>query len=286
MSLLKIAKASIVQKLKCYPWYVTVEYTAKCNLHCCYCGRTLQGKNESAEISLEIFEKILKAVYNQSPCLEKMVVGGWGEPTQHRQFIELNKILRKFTPRNVRLKLFTNGTFPKNYARSIADTFDEVTFSLNHPTRQDYLRLNGADYFDNVVENIHEVLGLPHGIINVQQLNLSESYFQVEGTNLVVEPLDRQVNSPSQQPATPCYKPHFSLALTLEGDAYPCCLARLLGPKSGMCLGNITVNSIQSIIAKKKEIFKTFPKACFTCDLWRRGSVHFIKYHSNWRLIA
>jgi radical SAM protein with 4Fe4S-binding SPASM domain len=274
-----------------YPYQVTLEFTTRCNSKCVYCGRTKrveQGSWKLKDLQPTMFEAILGKLKSMKG-LKTVIVGGWGEPTLCPEFIHYSYKLSLWLPK-VHLKLYTNGVTLDEYKSSIFNCYDEVTVSLNHTDRETYLKMNQVDKYNVVMENIKGFCAQKptYLTLNVQGLEtpLTNQWLKELPVNLNCQPMENAgglVNhvKTKQTPLTPCYETALHLVFDLEGNLYPCCLARLYGQKSDICIGNI-----QSGIDKKRlRVVRESQKdgvlskltPCRTCDLWRKNSGHYGK---------
>ena len=245
----------IKKRLISYPQAVTLEFTTRCNSLCSYCGRTplLKHGYELKDLTCESLEKILSKL-KQCRSLKIVVIGGWGEPLLHNQFSEFVKLIQQELPR-VPLKLFTNGVLLNQHTESLR-RFNEVTVSLNSVTREIYAKNNCVDRFGVVAENISSFLkskGSDYPKVNIQILKTPEnmkalpeftSYFSLNmNDKIIFQPMENagglveNIYSDFHHEFYPCSFSQSHLCVTLEGDAYGCCLTRLIGRDSDIYLG-------------------------------------------------
>src|SRR3954465_607366 len=85
------------------PVCVYLETTNRCNLLCTTCPRTFEELEPPADMSLELFTKIV----DQVPNIERVVLHGVGEPMMVR---ELPRMVAYLKARGTYVLFNTNGT--------------------------------------------------------------------------------------------------------------------------------------------------------------------------------
>jgi MoaA/NifB/PqqE/SkfB family radical SAM enzyme len=131
------------------PVCVYLETTNRCNLLCTTCPRTYEELEPPADMSWELFTKIV----DQLPGLERAVLHGVGEPMLVKN---LPRMVRYLKDRGVYVLFNTNGTVlnAENGRALIAAGLDELRVSLDAANAPSYLAIRGKDYFDRILENV------------------------------------------------------------------------------------------------------------------------------------
>lgn len=122
------------------------EITAACNLRCIFCYSKIA----------EIKGTAPKPGYYGSLEPEVITISQYGEPfvVGNERVVEIIRKLKKMFG-EVRIDIQTNGTLIN--PEVIGSEADIVMISLDAGSRESYIRITGADYFDRVVKNIKEV---------------------------------------------------------------------------------------------------------------------------------
>jgi MoaA/NifB/PqqE/SkfB family radical SAM enzyme len=123
--------------------------TNRCNLLCTTCPRTYVELEPPADMSWELFTRIV----DQMPDLARAVLHGVGEPMLVKA---LPKMVRYLKERGVYVLFNTNGTLlnERNGRALIAAGLDELRVSLDASTPESYLKVRGKDYFRRIVRNV------------------------------------------------------------------------------------------------------------------------------------
>ena len=131
------------------PVCLYLEVTNRCNLLCTTCPRTYAELEPPADMSWDLFVKIV----DQSPGLARAVLHGVGEPMLVKN---LPRMVRYLKDRGVYVLFNTNGTVlnDKNGRALIAAGLDELRVSLDASTAESYLKVRGKDYFGRILKNV------------------------------------------------------------------------------------------------------------------------------------
>lgn len=155
--LLRIAGACD-EKIYVGPEIVSLNISDSCNLSCKHCWSFAPGAPHHVK-KTRFFprDKFVKIV---NECVDLKVdqvhVVGEGEPTLHPMFPEM---MRHLEGQPLKVKLFTNATFPLEYCSDVIRG-DHVVINLCAADRQRYRDLHGRDFFDQVVANIQRLVSL------------------------------------------------------------------------------------------------------------------------------
>src|SRR3974390_220151 len=129
-----------------YPVCLYLETTNRCNLLCTTCPRTYEELEPPADMSWDLFTKIV----DQIPDLARAVLHGVGEPMLVKNLPAMVKYLKD---RGTYVLFNTNGTvLTEKHGRAlIAAGLDELRVSLDAANRKSYLTGGGKDYFHRVL---------------------------------------------------------------------------------------------------------------------------------------
>src|SRR5436190_14474187 len=131
------------------PVCLYLETTNRCNLLCTTCPRTYADLEPEAEMSWELFTRIV----DQVPNIARVVLHGVGEPMLVK---DLPRMVRYLKARGAYVLFNTNGTVltPKK-GRELADTgLDELRVSLDAADAATFRLVRGKDYFNRIVRNV------------------------------------------------------------------------------------------------------------------------------------
>lgn len=131
------------------PVCLYLETTNRCNLLCTTCPRTYVELEPPADMSWELFTRIV----DQVPEAKRAVLHGVGEPMLVKS---LPRMVRYLKDRGVYVLFNTNGTLLNNAnGRAMIDSgLDELRVSLDASNRKSYLAIRGKDYFDRILRNV------------------------------------------------------------------------------------------------------------------------------------
>jgi len=131
------------------PICVYFETTNRCNLLCTTCPRTYEELEPPADMSWELFTKIV----DQLPDLERAVLHGVGEPMLVKNLPEMVRYLKD---RGVYVLFNTNGTVlnEKNGRALMTAGLDELRVSLDAANAKSYRAIRGKDYFGRILKNV------------------------------------------------------------------------------------------------------------------------------------
>src|ERR1700712_3787919 len=131
------------------PVCLYLEVTNRCNLLCETCPRTFEDLEPPADMSWDLFTRIV----DQVPDVARVVLHGVGEPMLVK---DLPRMIRYLKDRGTYVLFNTNGTLvkPKRFSELIDTGLDELRVSLDAADRASYLRVRGKDYFDRIVRDV------------------------------------------------------------------------------------------------------------------------------------
>src|SRR4051794_35607136 len=131
------------------PVCLYLETTNRCNLLCTTCPRTYEELEPPADMSWELFTRIV----DQIPNLMRAVLHGVGEPMLVK---DLPRMVRHLKDRGVYVLFNTNGTVlnEKNGRALIDAGLDELRVSLDAANAKSFLAIRGKDYFHRILKNV------------------------------------------------------------------------------------------------------------------------------------
>jgi len=131
------------------PVCLYLEVTNRCNLLCETCPRTFEDLEPPADLSWELFTKII----DQAENVQRVVLHGVGEPMLVKH---LPDMIRYLKARGIYTLFNTNGTLlTARKQRDLIETgLDELRVSLDAADAQTFLAVRGKDFFDRIVRNI------------------------------------------------------------------------------------------------------------------------------------
>jgi MoaA/NifB/PqqE/SkfB family radical SAM enzyme len=131
------------------PVCLYLETTNRCNLLCTTCPRTYAELEPPADMSWELFTRIV----DQVPGIARVVLHGVGEPMLVK---ELPRMVRYLKARGAYVLFNTNATvLTARRGRELCDTgLDELRVSLDAADARTFLLVRGKDYFKRIVRNV------------------------------------------------------------------------------------------------------------------------------------
>ncbi len=131
------------------PVCLYLETTNRCNLLCTTCPRTYEELEPPADMSWELFTRIV----DQLPNLSRAVLHGVGEPMLVK---DLPRMVRYLKARGVYVLFNTNGTVlnERNGRALIEAGLDELRVSLDAANAKTFQAIRGKDYFRRILRNV------------------------------------------------------------------------------------------------------------------------------------
>jgi radical SAM protein with 4Fe4S-binding SPASM domain len=131
------------------PVCLYLETTNRCNLLCETCPRTFEDLEPPADMSWELFTRIV----DQFPEIERVVLHGVGEPMMVR---DLPRMIRYLKNRGTYVLFNTNGTLLNRQKGEelIEAGLDELRVSLDAAEPATFKMVRGLDMFDRIVANV------------------------------------------------------------------------------------------------------------------------------------
>ncbi|HEV7267991.1 MAG TPA: radical SAM protein [Falsiroseomonas sp.] len=134
---------------KAPPVCLYLETTNRCNLLCTTCPRTYEELEPPADMSWELFTRIV----DQVPNIARVVLHGVGEPMLVR---DLPRQVRYLKERGAYVLFNTNGTLlTPGKGRELAEAgLDELRVSLDAADAATYRAVRGKDFFARILRNV------------------------------------------------------------------------------------------------------------------------------------
>ena len=131
------------------PVCLYLEVTNRCNLLCTTCPRTFEELEPEADMSWDLFTKIV----DQVPNIQRVVLHGVGEPMLVKHLPQMVAHLKQ---RGVYVLFNTNGTLltERNGQALIDAGLDELRVSLDAADASIFQVVRGKDMFDRIVTNV------------------------------------------------------------------------------------------------------------------------------------
>jgi MoaA/NifB/PqqE/SkfB family radical SAM enzyme len=131
------------------PVCLYLETTNRCNLLCTTCPRTYADLEPPADMSWELFTRIV----DQIPDIARAVLHGVGEPMLVK---DLPRMIRYLKERGAYVLFNTNGTvLTAKKGRELSQTgLDELRVSLDAADAHTFVLIRGKDYFNRIVRNV------------------------------------------------------------------------------------------------------------------------------------
>src|ERR1700723_3425276 len=131
------------------PICLYLEVTNRCNLLCETCPRTFEELEPPADMSWDLFTKIV----DQVPNVARVVMHGVGEPMLVKS---LPRMIHYLKDRGIYVLFNTNGTLlSKANGQALIDAgLDELRVSLDAAESSVFQMVRGKDMFDRIVTNV------------------------------------------------------------------------------------------------------------------------------------
>jgi MoaA/NifB/PqqE/SkfB family radical SAM enzyme len=141
------------------PVCLYLEVTNRCNLLCETCPRTFETLEPPADMSWELFTKIV----DQVPDIARAVLHGVGEPMLVKNLAQMITYLKA---RGTYVLFNTNGTLlrPAKFDEIIATGLDEMRVSLDAADPAAYKLVRGKDFFNRIVRGVTAFTNHQHKI--------------------------------------------------------------------------------------------------------------------------
>lgn len=138
------------------PLHLDIELTSACNLKCIFCPQSEEKKPFTVKhMDFELFKKIIdEAERLRIPSIKLNLRG---ESTLYPMFYEACQYVKgKF----IDIRLNTNGNYPNNLNHFMADTFTEISVSVDADSPVTYGRIRKGGRLAVVEDNILRLYGM------------------------------------------------------------------------------------------------------------------------------
>ncbi len=131
---------------------IYLEPTSACNLQCITCVRQHWPRFTEGEMDMELFDKLLGRL-KAFPDLERIHLGGFGEPLAHSQALQ---VIRKLTDSGYMVSLNTNGTLvTPDAARTLIESGVHIVyFSIDGVDESTFRKIRVGGELNDVAANI------------------------------------------------------------------------------------------------------------------------------------
>ncbi len=131
------------------PRSIYIEPTSRCNELCQQCPRTLLSREDDRDLSYDNF----RAIVDQFPVLDRVVLHGLGEPLLNK---ELPRMVSYLKARGTYVLFNSNGILlNEKRGQALIDAgLDEYRLSMDGATRETYAKVRGVDAFDKIWRNV------------------------------------------------------------------------------------------------------------------------------------
>src|SRR5579872_2566868 len=137
------------------PRSIYIEPTSRCNEFCQQCPRTLLSREEDRDLSFDNF----RAIVDQFPVLERVVLHGLGEPLLNK---DLPRMVRYLKERGTYVLFNSNGILlNEKRGQALIDAgLDEYRLSMDGATRETYAHVRGVDAFEKIWRNVGNFISM------------------------------------------------------------------------------------------------------------------------------
>lgn len=200
--------AKWIEKKECYPIYVEVGPTNKCNHKCIFCCYDFFINKSRANIDREIMLRTLREMAEKG--VKSIMFAGDGEPLLHENIIEFIEKAKEF---GLDISMTTNGNlFDEEKAEKILPHLSWIRFSINAASPETYTIIHKTlkENFNIVINNIknavqirnknnlNTVIGVQFLLIpqNINEvIKLAEILKQIGVDNLQIKPYSQHPDS-------------------------------------------------------------------------------------------
>jgi len=156
-----------------YPYKLTMESTAICNLKCATCPQNYM-KRKKGHLKFETFKKIYDEI--RPPYLN---LSGFGEPLMNPDLFKIIKYAKK---RGSFIKVDTNGMLlnNKNISKLLNSGIDIISNSIDGMDKKTYEKIRIGANFEQVIKNLKKLVMARNKIKSKTEIHL---YFVLQKSN-------------------------------------------------------------------------------------------------------
>jgi uncharacterized Fe-S cluster-containing radical SAM superfamily protein len=142
-----------------FPSVLGIDPTNVCNLRCTFCGAQ-RTKGKIGYMDFELFRKIIRESLNYGKRW-MIILHNAGEPLLNKNICKMVEFIKQNkAARNVHFA--TNGVLlDEDLARDLINArLDQITFSIDAYTKEEYIQLKGEDSLEKVIHNAKMLMRL------------------------------------------------------------------------------------------------------------------------------
>lgn len=134
-----------------------IETVGACNLSCSMCP-AMTYEEGKVLMSDDIFEKVLKFIYDKRNVIKDINLSGWGEPLLDKKLPERIAAIKAVNP-SIKVSITSNGTlFDENRIESILNSgIDHIRISFDAAFKDTYEKIRIGANYDSVVNNLRNL---------------------------------------------------------------------------------------------------------------------------------
>ncbi len=157
ISLMNDKKVLAEYKKKNHPSRIIFLMKNTCNSKCIMCGLSYADNKDVVEISLKDYKTMLNNLNMDK--VNNLTFSGGGDPLLCKDLIDIIEYTGQTYP-DINLFTYTNGiALTRDFAREfIRHNFCQIVISVNASTAKTYREIMQVDVFDNVIENIKQLV--------------------------------------------------------------------------------------------------------------------------------
>ncbi|MEK6645069.1 MAG: radical SAM protein [Candidatus Firestonebacteria bacterium] len=171
-----------MQKKDCFPIYVEVGLTNRCNHRCIFCALDW-FKTKKTDIKKEIMLSALGNMVDSG--VKSIMFAGEGEPLLHKDF---SLFVKRSKEKGLDIAVTTNGVFfDEKIANACLPYLSWIRFSIDAGTSETYAKIHGAkkEEFSKVISNIKRTIEIKNKmnyqvVVGLQCLLIPQNFSEIE----------------------------------------------------------------------------------------------------------
>lgn len=283
---------------------VQLEVTTRCNAHCLFCPRdkTVELQRRPVKnIDWPILVMIVKRLKQTKYPFDWISISGLGEPLIYPRITEAIQLIKKDFSHTL-LRMNTNASLLKGEVAEglIESGLDRLICSLNIVDKDEYRRnkrISSSEVTGNIISFLRDKgdrkpdvfirvnafdINLPHiktakGFW-AQYLNSNDRFSMGRFSNWAGK-IDRSKfvkhRLKTKRHLCKFLDNERALAINVDGELYPCCVAIAENKESALYLGNLKDNTIKELYESGNMLelvlrhsHGDYPIPCDACDSW------------------
>lgn len=264
MSRIILIKDYLLQSPIChsFPHRLGIETTARCNLQCKMCPRTLALKRPTKDMNLKTFRNIMEQIEGK---VEFISLQEYGEPLMNLNIFKMITIAKNY---NIKTGLSTNATLlsKETSYKLIQAGLDYLIFAFDGATKKTYEKIRKGAKYEMVQRNIKNFLEIKNKLqskifVVVQCIYMKETaneiadfkkQWWIKGVDaLRIRQITQGISQYDQETKkkltnkqnVPCYWLWTEPAIFWDGTVVPCCQ----DVNADIVLGNINTENLLNI---------------------------------------